>query len=93
LAYSGLEKVMVDPSINSENAGRTLRDLENARSWEPVKVEVAGFDGLREYSEAWHENRSTAYLLRKSWADPVARWATVLVLSIIASVWLYLLSQ
>ncbi len=83
---------MVDPSIDSENAGRTLRDLENARAWEPVKVEVAGFEGLREYSEAWHENRSTAYLLRKSWADQFNRWFLLVVLAVILGCWIFLLT-
>lgn len=84
---------MPDPSIDSENAGRALRDMENARAWEPVRVEVSGLDGLREYSEAWHQNRSTAYLLRKSWADPVNRWFFGIVLAGILAIWAYLLSQ
>lgn len=83
---------MADPNIEAQNAGRALRDLENARAWEPLKVEVSGLDGVREYSEAWHENRSTAYLLRKSWADPFNRWFLLLVVAVILTGWIFLLS-
>jgi hypothetical protein len=83
---------MTDAPSN-EHAGKALRDLENARAWEPVKVEVAGLEGLREYSQAWHEDRSSAYLLRKSLADPVNRWFLLAVVCVILAGWTYLLSQ
>ncbi len=69
-----------------------LRALENeAAHRRPITDD--GFDGVREYSRAWHENRSTSYLLRKSWADPVARWFFVIGFGVIAIVWAYLLAQ
>ena len=70
-----------------------LRALEGERASRRSQATSDGFDGLREISQAWHENRSTAYLFRKSWADPVARWFFIIGLAIIAAVWVYLLSQ
>lgn len=86
---------MSDPATNTQlqdHADR-LRALENEADAQRRSMPDDGFDGIREYSRAWHENRSTAYLLRKSWADPVARWFFVIGFGIIAAVWVYLLSQ
>lgn len=75
------------------NAGDRLRALENERQGRrPVQIDD-GLIGLREYSQAWYENRSTAYLLRKSWADPINRWFIVAVIVGISVIWTYLLTQ
>ncbi len=86
---------MSDPATNAQleaHADR-LRALENEAAAQRRSMPDDGFDGVREYSRAWHENRTTAYLLRKSWADPLNRWFIVAVLIIIALGWTYLLSQ
>ena len=86
---------MSDPALDAQvhaHADR-LRALENEAAWQHRAASNDGFDGIREYSRAWHEDRSTAYLLRKSWADPIARSFFVIGLGIIAAVWLYLFSQ
>lgn len=86
---------MSDPATNAQleaHADR-LRALENEATAQRRSMPDDGFDGVREYSRAWHENRTTAYLLRKSWADPLNRWFIVAVLIIIALGWTYLLSQ
>lgn len=86
---------MSDPALDAQvhaHADR-LRALENEAAWQRRAAGDDGFDGIREYSRAWHEDRSTAYLLRKSWADPIARAFFVIGLGIIAAVWLYLFSQ
>lgn len=86
---------MSDPAIDAQvhaHADR-LRALENEAAWQRRVVSDDGFDGIREYSRAWQEDRSTAYLLRKSWADPLNRWFLIAVLIIIAIGWVYLLSQ
>jgi hypothetical protein len=70
-----------------------LRALENETAAFRRPVSEDGLDGIREYSRAWHENRTTAYLLQKSWADPLNRWFTVAVVIIIAIGWTYLFSQ
>lgn len=75
------------------SAGDRLRALENERQGRrPVQIDD-GLIGLREYSQAWHENRSTAYLLRKSWADPINRWFIIAVNVGISVIWTYLLTQ
>lgn len=86
---------MSEPAANAQlqdHADR-LRALENETVAQRRSMPDDGFDGVREYSRAWHENRSTAYLLRKSWADPVNRWFVVAVMTTIAIGWLYLLTQ
>lgn len=86
---------MSDPAIDAQvqaHADR-LRALENEAASQRRAASENGFDGIREYSRAWQEDRSTAYLLRKSWADPLARSFFVVGLAIIAAVWFYLLSQ
>ena len=86
---------MSDPVIDAHvhaHADR-LRALENEAAWQRRTAGDDGFDGIREFSRAWQEDRSTAYLLRKSWADPLNRWFLVAVLIIIAIGWTYLLSQ
>lgn len=75
------------------SGGDRLRALENERSAERRINPKDGLDGLREYSNAWHENRSTAYLLHKSWADPINRWFFVAVVTVIFVGWAYLLLQ
>lgn len=86
---------MSDPSIDAQlqaSADR-LRALENDNLAQRRAATDDGFEGIREYSRAWYENRSTAYLLRKSWADPVNRWFFIIGFGIIAVVWAYLLAQ
>lgn len=86
---------MSDPAIEAQvhaHADR-LRALENEAAWQRRVAHDDGIDGIREYSRAWQEDRSTAYLLRKSWADPLNRWFLIAVLIIIATGWTYLLSQ
>ena len=86
---------MSDPALDAQvhaHADR-LRALENEAAWLRRTAGDDGFDGIRDYSRAWQEDRSTAYLLRKSWADPLNRWFLVAVLIIIAIGWTYLLSQ
>lgn len=86
---------MSDPAINAQiqdHADR-LRALENEAIAQRRVQPDDGLDGLREYSRAWHENRTTAYLLRKSWADPVNRWFILAVIMGIAAIWAYLLFQ
>ena len=92
--FSGLS-TMSDPSTDPrpEAHADRLRALENELSAQRRPSRNDGFDGVREYSHAWHENRSTAYLLRKSWADPVSRWFIVTVLIGIGAIWAYLFSQ
>lgn len=86
---------MSDPATNAQlqDYADRVRALENETAALRRSIPDDGFDGIREYSRAWHENRSTAYLLRKSWADPVNRWFIVLVVAIIATGWFYLLIQ
>lgn len=86
---------MSDPAIDAQvhaHADR-LRALENEAAWQRRAASEDGFDGIREYSRAWHENRSTAYLLRKSWTDPVNRWFIIAVVVGIGAIWTYLLNQ
>ena len=85
---------MHDPSVEAQlkDHANRLRALENERF--PINgasVGDDGFGGVREYSRAWEANRSTAYLLRKSWADPLARAFAIVVLCAIAAIWTYLL--
>lgn len=85
--------LMSDPTVDAQlraHADR-LRALEDQFATRYGYRPSDGFEGVREYSRAWHENRTTAYLLRKSWADPVARLFGIVVLSAIAAVWIYLL--
>lgn len=86
---------MSDPTTDAQLQSNTdrLRALENDNFTQRRTAVDDGFDGIREYSRAWHENRSTAYLLHKSWADPLSRWFIVAVVAIIAIGWSYLLTQ
>lgn len=81
---------MTDPSTNGSTGGEKLRALENDQFAQRHAGQVDGLEGLREVSRAWHENRSTAYLLRKSWSDPLSRWFIVIGLAVIALGWTYL---
>ena len=74
-------------------AGDRQRALELERATQSHVCDHLGLEGARELSQAWKENRSTQYLIRKSWADPLARWMFVVGFSIIAAVWAYLLTQ
>lgn len=85
--------MMTDPTTNGSTSGDKLRALENDRFAQRQTGQGDGFEGLREISRAWHENRSTAYLLRKSWADPLSRWFIVIGLAVIALGWAYLWAQ
>lgn len=84
---------MSDPATNAQlqdHADR-LRALENDHILRRQAAADDGFDGIREFSRAWEEDRSTAYLFRKSWADPVSRNFAIIVVSIIAAIWTFLL--
>lgn len=86
---------MPDPITDAElktHADR-LRALEDQFASRYGYRPDGGFEGIREYSRAWHENRATAYLLRKSWADPVNRWFLILTALGIALIWTYLIFQ
>ena len=87
--------MMSDPANNApyEAHADRLRALESEMIAQRRPPLDDGFDGIREYSRAWHENRTTAYLLRKSWADPVNRWFIVAVVIGIGAIWTYLLTQ
>lgn len=84
---------MTDHSTNGGTGGEKLRALENDRSAQRHTGQADGLEGLRELSRAWHEHRSTAYLLRKSWSDPLSRWFIVIGLGVIALGWAYLWMQ
>jgi len=84
---------MTDPSTNGSTGGEKLRALENDRFAQHHAGQGDGLEGLRELSRAWHENRSTAYLLRKSWSDPLSRWFIAIGLAVIALGWAYLWMQ
>jgi hypothetical protein len=84
---------MIDPSTNGSTGGDKLRALENERSAQRHAEQDDGLEGLREISRAWYENRSTEYLLRKAWADPINRWFFILVVLGIAAIWAFLLAQ
>ncbi len=87
--------MMSDPANNTpyEAHAERLRALENEMIAQRRPPLDDGLDGIREYSRAWHEDRSTNYLLRKSWADPIARWSFIVGFGIIAAVWVYLFTQ
>jgi hypothetical protein len=84
---------MSDPAINGQLLAHEdrLRALENDHILRQNATADDGFDGIRELSQAWKENRSTAYLYRKSWADPVSRTFALVVIAIITTIWTYLL--
>jgi hypothetical protein len=86
---------MPDPTADAElraHADR-LRALEDQFAARYGHRPDDGLDGIREYSRAWHENRTTSYLLRKSWADPVNRWFLLLTALGIALILSYLILQ
>ena len=84
---------MPDPSTNDQLRSHEdrLRALENNYVLTRNRDADDGFDGIREISQAWKENRSTAYPYQKSWADPVAQTLALTVLAAIAATWIYLL--
>jgi hypothetical protein len=73
------------------SGGDRLRALENERLAQRRPGLDDELNGLGEYSQAWHQNRSTAYLLRKSWADPVSRIVIAVILGFVAAVWSFLI--
>lgn len=86
---------MSDPDIHAQvhaHADR-IRALENERPIRGYVGRELGFEGARELDRAWQENRSTHYLLKKSWADPLVRWMSIGGFSTIAAIWAYLLAQ
>lgn len=84
---------MTDPSINESASGDKLRALENDQFARRHAGQGDDFEGLRELSRAWQENRSTSYLLGKSWSDPLSRWFIAIGLAVIAVGWTYLWVQ
>lgn len=65
---------MSDPTFPDPiRGGDRIRALEDDRFNQRRVGSVDGLEGLREISTAWYENRSTAYLAKKSWSDPIAR--------------------
>lgn len=83
------DPIYPDPS----QSGDHIRTLENDRSYHRGIAHEGKFDGLEEISQAWRDNRSTEYLFKKSWADPLARWFMFIGIGIILAVWIYLLTQ
>lgn len=65
------------------NGGDRLRSLEDDRFAQRRPGNGDRLDGLREISQAWNENRTTAYLLRKSFSDPISRWFFIVVSTLI----------
>jgi hypothetical protein len=84
---------MIDPPGNGGATGDNLRALEDERYAQRHAGRDDGLESLRELSRAWHENRSTAYLLGKSWSDPLSRWFIAIGLAVIALGWTYLWMQ
>lgn len=84
---------MSDPATDAHLRAHEdrLRALENDHIFRRNAAVDDGFDGVREISRAWKENRSTAYLYRKAWADPVSRAFALGVVITIAAIWTYLL--
>ena len=84
---------MSDPAIDAYLQAHEdrLRALENDHIFRRNAAVDDGFDGIREFSRAWKENRSTAYLYRKTWADPVSRAVALGVIMTISAIWTYLL--
>lgn len=68
-------RCLMSDSTSSDpiDGGDRIRALENDRFNQRRVGSVDGLEGLREISTAWHENRSTTYLVERSWSDPVAR--------------------
>lgn len=84
---------MTDPTTDGSASGDKLRALENERYAQRQVGQGDGLEGLREISRAWSEDRTTAYLLRKSWADPISRWFFLVVTTVIAVGLMYLFAQ
>lgn len=86
---------MPDPTTDAELRAHSdrLRALEDQFASRHRHKLDDGFAGIREYSRAWHENRSTAYLLRKSFADPVSRSFFIVITGLVAVGLAYLLYQ
>ena len=84
---------MTDPATSGSASGDKLRALENERYAERQAGQGDGLEGLREISRAWSEDRTTAYLFRKSWADPISRWFFIVVTTVIALGLIYLFAQ
>ncbi len=85
--------MMNDPPANGSATGDKLRALEDERYAQRHAGRDDGLEGLREISRAWSEDRTTAYLLRKSWADPISRWFFIVVTTVIALGLMYLFAQ
>ena len=60
------------------NAIMTKFDIDAEKAPETGK-----WDGLSEIDEALSENRSTAYRIRKAWADPLSRALTIACMAIL----------
>lgn len=76
---------MPEPSYpDPAGSGDRIRALEDDRYNQRRIGDNDGFEGMREISTAWQENRSAAYLARKSWSDPAARTFFLIVTSAIA---------
>lgn len=65
------------------NGGDRLRSLEDDRYNQRRPGQTDAPEGLRGLSTAWQQNRSTEYLLRKSWSDPLARTFFIVVVCVI----------
>lgn len=87
-----LSSMTDDGTTHVEAHADRLRGLEQDHIARRNAAADDGFDGVREFSRAWEENRSTAYLFQKSWSDPVSRNFAIIVILIIAAIWTYLLA-
>ena len=67
------------------NGGDRLRSLEDDRYNQRRPGQTDAIEGLSDLSTAWQQNRSTEYLLTKSWSDHLARTFFIIVVCLIAS--------
>lgn len=74
-------------------AGDRLRALKSDHIAQRYGGQDDGLQGLRELSSAFSEDRTTAYLFQKSWADPLNRTFFILAVSVISVGLIILLSQ
>lgn len=76
---------MPEPSYPDPAAGGDrIRALEDDRFNQRKIGGSDGLEGMREISTAWQEDRTVAYLARKSWSDPAARTFFLVVTGAIA---------
>lgn len=65
-----------------------MTDFDFKQGAEPVPQK---WEGLAELDRALAENRLTGYRVKKAWADPWSRGATIVIVATIVSVFGYLI--